>query len=448
MTTMRRLQTAVVWSLWLLSTFVCSFKIKSSASNSPHTGRSNRRGSGSMQRDVRSGYLTVDEEHGSNMFFWFFPAAKDKADAPVVLWLQGGPGASSLHGVFNINGSFSAYKCDGSMLKLRDHAWTNTHSVLYVDNPYRPDSRRPEHVRHLGTILQAVPRVPAQRFLRDRRVVRRSLRTRRIVRHPPEQPRSRDQYQPQRVAIGNGLVDPLNQLFYSEYLHKYGLIDENGKRIFEQYESTVRAQILAGDYMEAFRTYDEMLNGRLYQYPTLIKNLTGMQYYYNVLLDRQPPSFNDWMDFVENPSVRVALHVGSRRFNKNTTVVQKHLLSNVMQSVAPWLANLLDSDQYRVLLYSGQFDIKFNHLGNMRMAQALEWTGAERFRNNATRTIWRVLQRKTECDDGNETDVAGYATTSGPLTVLLVRNAGHIVPADQPVWALDLINRFTAGKTF
>lgn len=95
-----------------------------------------------MQRDVPemavesySGYLTVDEEHGSNMFFWFFPSAKDKADAPVLLWLQGGPGASSLQGVFNINGPFSAYKCEGSMLKLRDHAWTNTHSVLYVDNP-------------------------------------------------------------------------------------------------------------------------------------------------------------------------------------------------------------------------------------------------------------------------------------------------------------------------
>lgn len=191
-----------------------------------------------------------------------------------------------------------------------------------------------------------------------------------------------------------------------------------------------------------------MLNGKFYQYPTLFKNLTGMQYYYNVRLDRAPPSFNDWMEFVERPSVRAALHVGSRRLNTNTTVVHQRLLSSVLQSVAPWLANLLDSDQYRVLLYSGQLDIKINHLGNMRMAQALEWTGAERFRSNATRTIWRVRQRKNECDGGNETVVAGYATTSGPLTVLLVRDAGHIVPNDQPVWALDLINRFTAGKTF
>lgn len=191
-----------------------------------------------------------------------------------------------------------------------------------------------------------------------------------------------------------------------------------------------------------------MLNGRLYQYPTLFKNLTGMQYYYNVLLDREPPSSNDWMEFVEKQSVRAALHVDSRRLNKNRTVVQQHLLSNVLQSVAPWLANLLDSDQYRVLLYSGQLDIKYNHLGNMRMAQALEWTGVERFRNNATRTIWRVRQRKNGCDDGNETVVAGYATTSGPLTVLLVRDAGHMVPTDQPVWALDLINKFTAGKMF
>lgn len=145
---MRRLQTAVVWSLWLLSTFVCSYSYTIKLGPRAlfltpliRDGRINeaREACNVTFLDVAvesySGYLTVDEEHGSNMFFWFFPAAKDKANAPVVLWLQGGPGASSLHGVFNINGPFSAYKCDGSMLKLRDHAWTNTHSMLYVDNP-------------------------------------------------------------------------------------------------------------------------------------------------------------------------------------------------------------------------------------------------------------------------------------------------------------------------
>lgn len=33
-----------------------------------------------------AGYLTVNKEFNSNMFFWFFPAKLDQANAPVVLW--------------------------------------------------------------------------------------------------------------------------------------------------------------------------------------------------------------------------------------------------------------------------------------------------------------------------------------------------------------------------
>ena len=46
------------------------------------------------------------------------------------------------------------------------------------------------------------------------------------------------------------------------------------------------------------------------------------------------------------------------------------------------------------------------------------------------------------------TSLAGYSKTSGNFTQLLVRNAGHMVPYDQPKWSFDLINRFTSGKPF
>jgi len=53
-----------------------------------------------------AGYLTVNKKYNSNLFFWFFPAKLDQVKAPVVLWLQGGPGASSLFGLFQENGPF------------------------------------------------------------------------------------------------------------------------------------------------------------------------------------------------------------------------------------------------------------------------------------------------------------------------------------------------------
>lgn len=185
-----------------------------------------------------------------------------------------------------------------------------------------------------------------------------------------------------------------------------------------------------------------LLMSHVYPYPSLFRNLTGMQSYFNMLLDQDPTSSGDWQDYVQEPLVRAALHVGRRPLNDGTAVEQ-HLMDDVMRSVSTWLAALLDAGQYRVLLYSGQLDIIVPYRGTMRMAQSLKWSGAEAFKN-ATRTIWRVRH----ADNENATDVAGYTTTSGPLTVLLVRNAGHMVPADQPVWGLDLINRFTAGKPF
>lgn len=55
------------------------------------------------------------------------------AEAPVVLWLQGGPGATSLYGLFEENGPFSVTK--KLTLKRRKYSWSRTHSVVYIDNP-------------------------------------------------------------------------------------------------------------------------------------------------------------------------------------------------------------------------------------------------------------------------------------------------------------------------
>lgn len=49
-----------------------------------------------------SGYLTVNKTYNSNMFFWYFPIAdKPICESPWIIWLQGGPGASSMTGLFD-----------------------------------------------------------------------------------------------------------------------------------------------------------------------------------------------------------------------------------------------------------------------------------------------------------------------------------------------------------
>ena len=55
----------------------------------------------------------------------------------------------------------------------------------------------------------------------------------------------------------------------------------------------------------------------------------------------------------------------------------------------------------------------------------------------APRKIWRV-----------ENQVAGYVREAKNLLQVMVRNAGHILPYDQPKWAFDMIQRFIQGKEF
>lgn len=43
---------------------------------------------------------------------------------------------------------------------------------------------------------------------------------------------------------------------------------------------------------------------------------------------------------------------------------------------------------------------------------------------------------------------AGYYRSAQGLTMLQVLGAGHMVPMDQPVNALDMLTRFLDGKPF
>jgi len=80
-----------------------------------------------------AGFVEVDSRCNSNMFYWFFEAQNGDKNAPLLLWLQGGPGGSSLFGLFGENGPFSV----SSDLKLmpRNVTWASTFNLIYIDNP-------------------------------------------------------------------------------------------------------------------------------------------------------------------------------------------------------------------------------------------------------------------------------------------------------------------------
>ena len=90
-----------------------------------------------------AGFFTVDAVKASNMFFWYFPALNSDASAPLLIWLQGGPGASSMFSLFHEIGPYElsrSSKREGGKhsditLGYRELSWNNRYNLLFVDNP-------------------------------------------------------------------------------------------------------------------------------------------------------------------------------------------------------------------------------------------------------------------------------------------------------------------------
>lgn len=79
-----------------------------------------------------SGYLDDDEED-KHLFYWFFESRNDPKKDPVVLWLNGGPGCSSLTGLFMELGPSSIN--EKIELKYNDFSWNANASVIFLDQP-------------------------------------------------------------------------------------------------------------------------------------------------------------------------------------------------------------------------------------------------------------------------------------------------------------------------
>ncbi|XVF83268.1 hypothetical protein PTKIN_Ptkin16aG0472700 [Pterospermum kingtungense] len=84
-----------------------------------------------------SGYITVDLKAGRALFYWFIkvPTKSQPASKPLVLWLNGGPGCSSVaYGASEEVGPFRV-RSDGKTLYLNPYAWNQEANLLFLDSP-------------------------------------------------------------------------------------------------------------------------------------------------------------------------------------------------------------------------------------------------------------------------------------------------------------------------
>ncbi|ONK73705.1 uncharacterized protein A4U43_C04F34410 [Asparagus officinalis] len=82
-----------------------------------------------------SGYVTVNESHGRALFYWFFEATRHVEKKPLLLWLNGGPGCSSIgYGEAEELGPFLTQK-GVPELKFNKNSWNKEANLLFVESP-------------------------------------------------------------------------------------------------------------------------------------------------------------------------------------------------------------------------------------------------------------------------------------------------------------------------
>ncbi|KAL2532022.1 Serine carboxypeptidase-like 25 [Abeliophyllum distichum] len=82
-----------------------------------------------------SGYVTVNEVAGRALFYWLTEAVQDPLEKPLVVWLNGGPGCSSVaYGASEEIGPFRINKT-ASGLYLNKFSWNKLANLLFLETP-------------------------------------------------------------------------------------------------------------------------------------------------------------------------------------------------------------------------------------------------------------------------------------------------------------------------
>lgn len=78
-------------------------------------------------------HLEVDPDHHGNLFFWHFQNRHIGDRQRTVIWLNGGPGCSSMDGALMEIGPYRVR--EGGNLEYNEGSWDEFANLLFVDNP-------------------------------------------------------------------------------------------------------------------------------------------------------------------------------------------------------------------------------------------------------------------------------------------------------------------------
>ncbi|XP_052201995.1 serine carboxypeptidase-like 31 [Diospyros lotus] len=413
-----------------------------------------------------AGYVTVSQEKGRALFYWFYEAATLPDKKPLVLWLNGGPGCSSVgNGATKEIGPF-ILDGDGRALKLNPYSWNAEANMLFLESPVGVGFSYSNTSTDYDTLGDDFTANDAYTFLHKWFLKFPSYKTRQFYvagesyagKYVPElaeliHEKNKDPslfIDLRGILLGNpetndaedwkGLVD---------YAWSHAVVsDETHKTVGESCDFSSKNpwsnKDCNGAVGEVLRQYKEIDIFSLYT-SVCISNSTGsdqtsLQVKFRSTSKMMPrimggydPCLDDHVtSYYNRPDVQRALHVSDGLHLKNWSLCNMTVFDNWFdskESVLP-IYNKLIAGGLRIWVYSGDTDGRVPVLSTRYSLSSL---------GLPIKRPWRPWYHNKQ--------VAGWLQEYEGLTFASVRGAGHKVPVFKPSESLAFFSSFLQGES-
>ncbi|XP_067004537.1 retinoid-inducible serine carboxypeptidase [Anabrus simplex] len=401
------------------------------------------------------GYYEV--RPGAHMFYWLYHTMAS-SERPLVIWLQGGPGASSTgYGNFEEMGVVDVY------LKERNTSWVKEVNVLFIDNPVgtgfsyvKSTSLLTKNNKEIATDLVNFTRQFINEYPEFRTtplyIFSESYGGKMAAEFglylQKDIEAGNVQVNLKGVGLGDSWISPIDSvLTWAPFLLYTGVVDYEGARnIHESAQKTQKAvesqqwsqaTDLWGEteFVISEETYGVDFYNILYKvssYRRQSKPADMLRYLYerHVLRDDDAA-----LDALMNGPVKEKLGIPSGvTWGGQSGAVFASLGEDFMKPVTDIVERLLNETSLDVVVFSGQLDLIVDTPGTVDWVQRLQWSGADG---------WRKGSRDPLTVNGV---VEGYVKRNGHLTFYWINRAGHMVPTDNPNAGLEMLRQVTHYK--
>uniref|UniRef100_A0A6M2E8R7 Carboxypeptidase n=1 Tax=Populus davidiana TaxID=266767 RepID=A0A6M2E8R7_9ROSI len=417
-----------------------------------------------------AGYVTVNESHGRALFYWFFEAIENPEEKPLLLWLNGGPGCSSIgYGEAEELGPFFP-KRGGQELQFNPHTWNNVANLLFLESPVGVGfsySNTTSDLRELGDKVtaqdsyiflvrwfQRFPQFKSHEFYISGESYAGHYvpQLAEVIYDSNKKVSKKDYINFKGFIIGNALLDDeTDQKGMIDYAWDHAVIsdrlyhDIKQKCNFSEEHPSPDCKDALHQYFGVYRIIDMY---SLYSPRCVNSNFSDLRdrpVIHGNMAPQLLSKFADWhqrpagydpcaSDYTEiylnGPAVQAALHANVTKIPYPWTHCSEHitLWTDAPQSILPIIKKLI-AGGIRIWVFSGDTD------GRIPVT-------ATRYTLN--KLGLNTIEEWTPWYHGKQ--VAGWTIVYDGLTFVTVRGAGHQVPTFKPKQSLTLIKRFLENK--